>query len=98
MTKKLLSNKFVWVFLAFMLFLLPVAIDQAPQTRDRSVVIGVGLDKKNEEYIFSTKILEPTLNQGRYILHLVKTVWRQCKNLQLIWAKFLVFQTQVLWW
>lgn len=64
MTKKLLYNKFVWVFLAFMVLLFPVAIDKAPQTRERSVVIGIGLDKKGDEYMFSTKILEPTLNQG----------------------------------
>lgn len=64
MTKKLLSNKFVWLFLAFMLLLFPIAIDMAPQTQYRSVVIGIGLDKKGDEYLFSTKILEPTLNQG----------------------------------
>lgn len=64
MTKKLLSNKFIWVFLAFMLLLFPVALDKAPQTRDRAVVIGIGLDKNGDEYLFSTKILEPTLNQG----------------------------------
>ena len=64
MTKKLLSNKFVWLFLAVMILLLPVSIDQAPQTQYRSVAIGVGVEKQNGEYLFSTQILEPRVSQG----------------------------------
>ena len=64
MTKKLLSNKFVWLLLAVIIFLFPITIDQAPQTQYRSVAIGVGIDKQGSEYLFSTQILEPKNSQG----------------------------------
>ena len=64
MTKKIFKNKFVIAVAILLLFLLATTITKSPQTYGRSVVIGVGLDKQDGQYLFSTQILEPKINQG----------------------------------
>lgn len=64
MIKKIFRNKIIVAFAILMLLLFPTTVIKSPQTYDRSIVIGVGLDKQDGQYLFSTQILEPKVNQG----------------------------------
>ena len=64
MTKKMLHSKImIFIFIAFVL-LFPATINMPDQTQTYSVVLGVGIDKKNDEYEISTQILTSKANQG----------------------------------
>lgn len=64
MTKKMLHSKImIFIFLAFIL-LFPATINLPDQTQTYSIVLGVGIDKKGDEYEISTQILTSKASQG----------------------------------
>ena len=64
MTKKMLHSKImIFIFIVFIL-LFPITINMPDQTQTYSIVLGVGIDKKGDEYEISTQILTSKTNQG----------------------------------
>ncbi len=64
MTRKILHSKIMLIFLAIFLVFFPLTINMPDQTQQYSVVLGVGIDKKGDEYEVSTQILTSKSNQG----------------------------------
>ena len=64
MTKKILHSKIMLILLAIFLVFFPLTINEPDQTQKYSVVLGVGIDKKDDEYEVSTQILTSKSNQG----------------------------------
>ncbi|MBQ8430454.1 MAG: hypothetical protein IJX26_00710 [Clostridia bacterium] len=64
MTKNILKSKIMIFILIFVFLCVPQTLNISKQTDVRTVVIAVGIDKEEEQYVLSTQILEPDANQG----------------------------------
>lgn len=63
MRKKITKSKILIIFLVAVLLFVPSTINQPKQTDDRALVIAVGVDFEDEQYLLSLQILEPESSQ-----------------------------------
>ena len=64
MIRKLTHSKIMIFLLIIFVWLFPSTINMPDQTQQYSIVLGVGIDKKDEEYEISTQVLTSKTNQG----------------------------------
>ena len=64
MIRKLTHSKIMIFLLIIFVWLFPATINMPDQTQQYSVVLGVGIDKKDDEYEVSTQVLTSKSNQG----------------------------------
>lgn len=63
MHKKITKTKLLLILFAIMLVFIPATINKPKQTDDRTLCIGVGIDKDIDGYVMSAQILIPEANQ-----------------------------------
>lgn len=63
MKKKITKSRLLIVLFVIMLLFVPATINKPKQTDDRTLCIGVGVDKQPDGYVMSAQILVPEANQ-----------------------------------
>lgn len=61
--KKITKSKILLIVFAVMCLFIPASINKPKQTDDRTLVIGVGVDKEDDGYLMSAQVLVPEANQ-----------------------------------
>ena len=64
MTKKLMRSKVMILLILFSILFFPMTINMPDQTQSYSIVLGVGIDKSEDEYEISTQVLTSKASQG----------------------------------